>query len=105
MGNKVLRQRLRGPALASYYPRKLATIKDVKKQFGPELATWDDVEEDRLQYIEEYDGTPSPIPTNMALTNLAVQTESTWKEWTEEEVCATWYVYIPGNVSFAKSGH
>lgn len=57
MGNKVLRQRLKGPAVAAYYPRKLATIKDVKKEFGPTLATWDDAEEDRFQYIEEYDDT------------------------------------------------
>lgn len=55
LGNKVLRQRLRGPALAAYYPRKTATIKDVKNEFGPHLATWDDAEEDRFEYIEEYD--------------------------------------------------
>ncbi|PFH59080.1 hypothetical protein XA68_12820 [Ophiocordyceps unilateralis] len=53
MGNKVLRQRLKGPALSSYYPRKLATIKDVKREFGPHLTTWDEAEEDRLDYIEE----------------------------------------------------
>jgi hypothetical protein len=54
LGTKVLRQRLRGPALAAYYPRKTATIKDVKKEFGPFLTTWDDAEEDRFEYIEEY---------------------------------------------------
>ncbi|OAQ80132.1 mitochondrial ribosomal subunit s27 domain-containing protein [Purpureocillium lilacinum] len=54
MGNKVLRQRLKGPAVAAYYPRKTATIKDVKREFGPILATWDDAEEDRFEYIEEY---------------------------------------------------
>ncbi|EFY95725.1 hypothetical protein MHUMG1_08092 [Metarhizium humberi] len=53
MGNKVLRQRLKGPALAAYYPRKVATIKDVKREFGPVLATWDEAEEDRFEYIEE----------------------------------------------------
>ncbi|KAL6860309.1 hypothetical protein ACO1O0_004336 [Amphichorda felina] len=53
LGNKVLRQRLRGPALAAYYPRKTATIKDVKRVFGPQLTTWDDAEEDRFEYIEE----------------------------------------------------
>ncbi|KFH41608.1 Mitochondrial 37S ribosomal protein-like protein [Hapsidospora chrysogenum ATCC 11550] len=53
MGNKVLRQRLRGPSLAAYYPRKVATIKDVKRIFGPHLTTWDDAEEDRFEYIEE----------------------------------------------------
>lgn len=55
MGNKVLRQRLRGPALAAYYPRKMATIKDVKAEFGPVLGTWDNAEEDRFEYIEEYE--------------------------------------------------
>lgn len=52
LGNKVLRQRLKGPALAAYYPRKVATIKDVKQEFGPTLATWDDYEEDRFVHIE-----------------------------------------------------
>lgn len=52
MGNKVLRQRLRGPALAAYYPRKGATLRDVKQEFGPVLTTYDDQEEDRLEYLE-----------------------------------------------------
>jgi hypothetical protein len=55
MGNKVLRQRLRGPALAAYYPRRVATIKDVRQEFGPGLDTWEDAEEDRFEYIDEYD--------------------------------------------------
>ncbi|KAK8146773.1 mitochondral 37S ribosomal protein S27 [Beauveria asiatica] len=53
LGNKVLRQRLRGPAMAAYYPRKIVTIKDVKAEFGPELDTWDPDEEARFEYIEE----------------------------------------------------
>lgn len=53
MGNKVLRQRLRGPALASYYPRKTVGIRDVIKQFGPDLTTFDEEEEDRLDHIAE----------------------------------------------------
>ncbi len=54
MGNKVLRQRLKGPAVAAYYPRKAATIKDLKTEFGPHLTTWDEAEEDRFEYIQEY---------------------------------------------------
>lgn len=54
MGNKVLRQRLRGPSLVTYYPRKVATVKDLNREFGPYLETWDDAEQDRLEYIEEY---------------------------------------------------
>ncbi|KAG9258084.1 mitochondrial ribosomal subunit S27-domain-containing protein [Emericellopsis atlantica] len=70
LGNKVLRQRLRGPALASYYPRKVATVKMMNQMFGMKvpkgteeneetgssdrsLATWDDAEEDRTTYVEE----------------------------------------------------
>lgn len=52
-GTKVLRQRLKGPAVAAYYPRRTVTIRDVKREFGPVLTTWDDAEEDRLEYIEE----------------------------------------------------
>lgn len=62
MGNKVLRQRLRGPALAAYYPRRVATIKDVRQEFGPGLDTWEDAEEDRFEYIDEYDNS-SPEAT------------------------------------------
>lgn len=33
----------------------MATIKDLKAEMGPTLATWDDAEEDRFEYIEEYE--------------------------------------------------
>ncbi|KJR87332.1 mitochondral 37S ribosomal protein S27 [Sporothrix schenckii 1099-18] len=48
-GNKVLRQRLRGPALASYYPRKAVTIRDLQREFGPDLEAFDEWDEDRLE--------------------------------------------------------
>ena len=53
-GNRVLRQRLRGPSVAAYYPRRVATIADLKKLyrgFDEEMETWDDDEEDRLEHI------------------------------------------------------
>ena len=53
-GNRVLRQRLRGPSVAAYYPRRVATIKDLQKAykgFDEELETWDDFEEDRLEHL------------------------------------------------------
>lgn len=53
MGNKVLRQRLRGPAMAAYYPRRVATFKDLKNLY-PEYETYDDDEEDRLEGIAMY---------------------------------------------------
>ncbi|KAH7347748.1 mitochondrial ribosomal subunit S27-domain-containing protein [Plectosphaerella cucumerina] len=52
-GNKVLRQRLRGPSLATYYPERTVTVRDVMKSFGPHLTTFDLEEDDRLDHISE----------------------------------------------------
>ncbi|GAB7362180.1 hypothetical protein MBLNU230_g2206t1 [Neophaeotheca triangularis] len=51
LGNKILRQRLRGPALAAYYPRRVAEYKDLKRLY-PGYETYDDDEEDRLEGIQ-----------------------------------------------------
>lgn len=52
LGNNVLRQRLKGPQLAAYYPRKSATIEDITKEFEKhDLETWNDKEEDRLELL------------------------------------------------------
>jgi small subunit ribosomal protein S33 len=53
LGNKVLRQRLKGPTLAAYYPRKSATIEDIQKEFAKlDLVTWNEQEEDRLEGLQ-----------------------------------------------------
>merc|ERR1712070_687210 len=51
LGNKVLRQRLRGPSLAAYYPRRVATFKDLKALY-PNHELYDEDEEDRLEHIQ-----------------------------------------------------
>jgi small subunit ribosomal protein S33 len=51
LGNKVLRQRLRGPALAAYYPRRVATFKDLQKLY-PGFETYNQFEEDRLEHLQ-----------------------------------------------------
>ncbi|KAI9840505.1 MAG: mitochondral 37S ribosomal protein S27 [Sclerophora amabilis] len=51
MGNKILRQRLKGPSVAAYYPARAATFKDLTQAY-PEYETWDDDEEDRLENIQ-----------------------------------------------------
>ena len=38
--------------MASYYPRKVATFKDLKKLVGPEWEGYDEAEEDRLEAIK-----------------------------------------------------
>jgi hypothetical protein len=50
LGNKVLRQRLKGPALAAYYPRKVSTVLDLMKAY-PDLDMINEAEEDRLEKI------------------------------------------------------
>jgi len=53
MGNKILRERLKGPALAAYYPRKSITIADIQKEFKRYgLETWNEEEEDRLEGLQ-----------------------------------------------------
>lgn len=52
LGNKVLRQRLKGPALASYYPRKMATIQDLQRLYAEHLEIMDEDEEDRFEKIK-----------------------------------------------------
>ncbi|KAK3070440.1 hypothetical protein LTR53_013808 [Teratosphaeriaceae sp. CCFEE 6253] len=51
LGNKILRQRLKGPALAAYYPRRVATFKDLKALY-PGWEMYDANEEDRLEHIQ-----------------------------------------------------
>ncbi|KIW93742.1 uncharacterized protein Z519_05057 [Cladophialophora bantiana CBS 173.52] len=52
LGNKVLRQRLRGPALASYYPRRSATVEDVLNEFKKfDLEGFNEDEDDRLENV------------------------------------------------------
>merc|ERR1712070_614725 len=51
LGNKVLRQRLRGPSLAAYYPRRVATFKDLRALY-PNHELYDEDEEDRLEHIQ-----------------------------------------------------
>jgi len=50
----VLRQRLKGPSVAAYYPRRVATFKGLKAAFAhfdEGLETWNDEEEDRMENI------------------------------------------------------
>lgn len=50
LGNKVLRQRLRGPSIAAYYPRKVVSWRQLKSRYrGYEM--YDDFEQDRLEHI------------------------------------------------------
>lgn len=52
-GNKILHQRLKGPALAAYYPRRLVTFKTLQNAF-PDETTWDEAEEERKEHIQAY---------------------------------------------------
>ncbi|EXJ88089.1 hypothetical protein A1O1_05017 [Capronia coronata CBS 617.96] len=53
LGNKILRQRLRGPTLAAYYPRRSTTVEDVIQEFKKfDLAGFNEDEETRLESIQ-----------------------------------------------------
>lgn len=69
-GNKILRQRLKGASVAAYYPRKVATFKDLMKRF-PDMESWDDAEEDRLEHVTMY-GQPGTIVRRWMLTSCTV---------------------------------
>ncbi|KAI1269332.1 mitochondrial ribosomal subunit S27-domain-containing protein [Xylariaceae sp. FL1019] len=52
MGNKVLRQRLRGPALANYYPPRAPGLKELAKEFKSlNLEFIDEVQDDREEHL------------------------------------------------------
>lgn len=52
-GNKILRQRLKGPALAEYYPPRKATIKDMRRLW-PDMDFVDEDEEQRVANVERF---------------------------------------------------
>ncbi len=54
MGNKILRQRLRGPALATYYPKRVVTFQDLQREFTPDLVVEDEWDVDRLEHLAKY---------------------------------------------------
>lgn len=84
-GNKILRQRLKGPALASYYPPKVATVRDLIKEFKQyELLTDDEEQEDRLEHLAGYVAQAPKGRGRLGLTYL-VQVEVAWQRSTEEE--------------------
>ncbi|KAL3459883.1 mitochondrial ribosomal subunit S27-domain-containing protein [Aspergillus heterothallicus] len=53
LGNKVLRQRLRGPTLAAWYPKKTVAFRDLRDAIKPlGLTTFDEAEDDREEAIQ-----------------------------------------------------
>ncbi|KAK0741717.1 mitochondrial ribosomal subunit S27-domain-containing protein [Apiosordaria backusii] len=51
-GNKILRQRLKGPALAGYYPRRLWTMQEFQAEFRDlHLMVDDEKELDRFEHV------------------------------------------------------
>ncbi|KAI1341897.1 mitochondrial ribosomal subunit S27-domain-containing protein [Xylariaceae sp. FL0016] len=52
MGNKILRQRLKGPTLAKYYPPVGPTVNTLQKEFKKlGLETYNEEEEDRQEHL------------------------------------------------------
>lgn len=51
LGNKILRQRLKGSQMALYYPPRMNNITELRKAY-PELEFEDEKEEERLENIK-----------------------------------------------------
>jgi small subunit ribosomal protein S33 len=92
MGNKILRQRLRGPALAAYYPPRLPNLNDLQKEFASlDLLTENEAEDDRLDHIQQL----VPFSGSSLLPHSnSTQDESSWKGSPEEEEDATPSQYV-----------
>ncbi|KAF9882648.1 hypothetical protein FE257_005804 [Aspergillus nanangensis] len=55
LGNKILRQRLRGPAFAAWYPKKTVSFRDLQDTYRPlGLTMFDEAEDDREEAIQMY---------------------------------------------------
>jgi len=51
LGNKILRQRLRGPTLASYYPPRFRVIQEMRRAY-PDWEIFDEEEAERVEKLE-----------------------------------------------------
>jgi len=51
LGNKILRQRLKGPSLSLYYPPRIRVIQELRKAY-PNWTVPDDAEEERLEKLK-----------------------------------------------------
>ncbi|KAK3076757.1 hypothetical protein LTS18_012145 [Coniosporium uncinatum] len=55
LGNKILRQRLRGPAVAAYYPPRIGTTKDLRQAYQGKgvFGGWEVRDEDEDYRLEK----------------------------------------------------
>jgi hypothetical protein len=66
LGNKILRQRLRGPALAAWYPKQEVSFRDLQNTYKPlGLTTFDEAEDDREEAIQMW------VPFSIVTTLLS----------------------------------
>ncbi|KAI5299642.1 hypothetical protein KEM55_001911 [Ascosphaera atra] len=76
LGNKVLRQRLRGPALAAYYPRKTVSFRDLQDIYKPiGLETVHEEEAARLAKVEFAKSRGKGAPTKKNSAEVATTTK------------------------------
>nr|CAB91234.1 conserved hypothetical protein [Neurospora crassa] len=86
-GNKILRQRLKGPALATYYPRKNVGIRELQKEFGTlGLEVDDEVDDDRLEHLAAFVSLiPASVYLQTSQSNHTLQSESPRQGSAQEE--------------------
>lgn len=73
LGNKILRQRLKGPTLASYYPPRFRVIQELRRAY-PDFEIEDEAEKERLEKLERQKargkGAPKKRRTKAGLSEL-----------------------------------
>lgn len=69
-GNKILRQRLKGPALADYYLKRGPTIKDMRKLW-PDMRFPDEEEDQRVIAVERCVGESARAPAGAVMCRRA----------------------------------
>lgn len=68
-GTKVLRERLKGPTLAAYYPRRVVSIKSLQAAY-PGYEMLDEAEQDRLEKVRMYVTPPASFLLSLFLSPL-----------------------------------
>jgi small subunit ribosomal protein S33 len=51
LGNKILRQRLKGPSIATYYPPRIRVIQELRKAY-PDWEVIDEEEDERVEKLK-----------------------------------------------------
>ena len=83
-----MRQRLRGPALAAWYPKKTVSFRDLQDAYRPlGLTMFDEAEDDREEAIQMYISMRFVSEDDMLITILQCESPRQREAKEEEDRC------------------